>query len=860
MRRSFFQKAEKTLLSPPEDRNRNEPDPSTPPLRKTARKTIPKGNGESQKKQIAILKELAAQATEKPCQSPGSDGSLSEGSKETLSNGATKSGKGKRKRIIYSDSEESNDTPHSKKPSVSDETVTTPNESPIKKELSDIDAEDTPKERENLNDENQSKQDDARGQSCEKSKGKKKAGAGKRRQKNGQERNSKGTSEEDERSDANSSKDTRPVEQKTSAILPFFQKKSEKPESKDDITSDYQPDKAQYHPIEDACWKRGEKVPYWALAKALQAIEATSSRLKMIDILANYFRSVMVLTPEDLLPSVYMCLNKIAPAWEGREYMHALFHTCCLSHFLFHFTWHLHAAQELGVGESHLMKAIGRATGRSVDKIKADIGNKGDLGIVAETSKSHQRMMFQPPRLMLRTVFEKLKEIALMTGHAVVNKKIEKIQGLLVACRQSEARYFIRSLQGKLRIGLAEQSILQALAQSCVLTPPGQDYPPEILDASKGISSDSFKSKLESSALLLKTTYCIMIHLLESGDMHIYSRNQEDNTSKYPDIISKFKSWIAEKENHDPQVVSCILDSEAVAWDREKEMILPFQVLSTRKRKDANESEIKVHVCIFAFDLLYLNGESLVKKPFLERRQLLRTHFKDIPGEFVFAKSMDSTNTEDIAEFLEESVKGNCEGLMVKTLETEASYEIAKRSHKWLKLKKDYLEGVGDTLDVVPIGGYLGKGKRTGTYGGFLLAVYDTDNEEFQTVCKIGTGFSDEQLTTHTEFFKKHLMEGPKSYYRYDSSLAPDHWFEPVQVWEIKCADLSISPIHKAGAGIVDPEKGISLRFPRFLHIRDDKTPEDATTAAQVGEMYGNQEQVKNKASGTQKLDDEGFY
>ena len=197
---------------------------------------------------------MAAQGAEKPSQSPGSDGSVSEGS-----NCVTKSGKGKRKRIIYSDSEESNDTPHSKKPSISDEAVTTPIESPVKKESSDNDARESSKEKENLNDENQSKQDDAKGQSHEKSKGKKKAGVGKKKQKDGQKRNSKGTSEEEEKTDASSSKGIKPVEQKTSAMLPFFQKKSDKPESKDDLTSDYQPDKAQYHPIEDACWKREEK-------------------------------------------------------------------------------------------------------------------------------------------------------------------------------------------------------------------------------------------------------------------------------------------------------------------------------------------------------------------------------------------------------------------------------------------------------------------------------------------------------------------------------------------------------------------------------------------------------------------------
>ncbi|XP_069186184.1 DNA ligase 1 isoform X2 [Procambarus clarkii] len=658
-----------------------------------------------------------------------------------------------------------------------------------------------------------------------------------------------------------------------------------------DLGGSYNPKKEKYHPIKDAFWKAQEKVPYLALAKTMELIENTSGRLKTIEILANFFRSVIVLMPDDLLHCVYLCLNKVAPSFEGIE---------------------------LGIGETILMRAIAQSSGRSVEKIKLDAEQKGDLGIVAEQSRSNQRVMFQPANLTVRGVFEKLKEIALMTGTASQSKKIDKIKGMFVACRLSEARYLIRSLSGKLRIGLAEQSVLQALAQACFLTPPGQTYPPEVIDAGKKMAPDKLKAKLDNYGLILKTTYCefpsydkiipvllnegleelpnhcqltpgiplkpmlahptsgvsevlkrfenakftcefkydgerAQIHLKEDGSISIYSRNQEDNTTKYPDIIARLKSALGE------EVKSCVIDSEAVAWDREKKQILPFQVLSTRKRKDATESEIKVQVCVFPFDLLYLNGKPLVTEPFERRRALLQENFKEVEGEFVFAKSMDSTNTEDIEEFLEESIKGNCEGLMIKTLDVDATYEIAKRSHNWLKLKKDYLDGVGDTIDVVVIGGYTGRGKRVGQYGGFLLACYDQDNEEYQTLCKIGTGFTDEDLQTHTTFFKDHIIDKPKSYYRYENSIAPDHWFEPVQVWEIKCADLSISPVHKAASGIVDPEKGISLRFPRFLRIREDKNPEDATSAAQIAELYNSQDQIKNKKS-SGKTVEEDFY
>ncbi|KAI9096933.1 ATP-dependent DNA ligase [Phlyctochytrium arcticum] len=593
--------------------------------------------------------------------------------------------------------------------------------------------------------------------------------------------------------------------------------------------------------------------------------EGKQVRLQIIAFLTAFFKKVIQYCPKDLLACVYLCLNRIGPEYEGKE---------------------------LGIGESILIKAVASATGRSAQAIKTDLDTQGDLGLVAQSSKGNQKTMFPPPPLTVSFVFKTLHEIASISGQSSQSLKIGKINKLLVACKGNEPKYLIRSLEGKLRIGLAEQSILQALGNASVLSDPAAMKLSEEKRAAKladagpvlkhvynelpnydeivpsllkyGISDLAKHCKLRPGVplkpMLAHPTKSLtevldrftnmtftceykydgeraQIHLLEDGQMRVYSRNSENLSAKYPDIIEAMPKILK------PSVTSFVLDCEAVAWDRNKKCILPFQVLSTRKRKDVQTADIEVQVCVFAFDILYLNGAALTGQTLKARRELLYENFNEKEGIFLFAKHQESSNVEEIQTFLDESVEGNCEGLMVKTLEKEASYEPSKRSRNWLKVKKDYLAGVGDTFDLVVIGGYTGKGKRTGWYGGFLLACYDEDREEYQSICKIGTGFSEEQLAQHSTFLKSHIIPAPKSYYKWTDSpnLRPDVWFDPVQVWEVKAADLSISPVHKAAMGLVDPNKGISLRFPRFMRIRDDKKAEQATNATQIAEFYQSQ-------------------
>ncbi|POI33348.1 hypothetical protein CIB84_002901, partial [Bambusicola thoracicus] len=599
-------------------------------------------------------------------------------------------------------------------------------------------------------------------------------------------------------------------------------------------------------------------VPYLAVARTFERIEEASSRLKIIEILTNLLRSVVALSPSELLPCLLLCLNRPGAASEGLE---------------------------LGIGETLLTRALAQATGRQLAQIRSEAQDKGDLGLVAESSRCTQRTVVPPAPLSASGVLGKLREMAAMSGNASASKKIDIIKGLFVACRHSEARYLVRSLSGKLRIGLAEQSVLTALAHAVALTPPGQEWPLAVVDAGQSMAPDARRTWLEEQSRILKQTYCelpdyaaivpvLLEHGLEQLPKHCGitpgvplkpmlaqpARCVSELLKRFEEaaFTCEYKYDGERTQVLKPGVRSCILDAEAVAWDKVTKQLQPFQVLMTRKRKDVDAAAIKVQVCVYAFDLLYLNGEPLVREPLATRRQLLRQSFEEVEGEFLFATSMDTRSADEVSDFLDKAIKASCEGLMVKTLEVEATYEIAKRSHKWLKLKKDYLDGLGDTLDLVVIGAYLGKGKRAGIYGGFLLACYDEESEEYQSICKIGTGFTEESLEKHYNFLKEHVLTQPRPYYRWDNAVAPDRWLAAVQVWEVKCGDLSISPVYRAAVGLVDEDKGISLRFPRFLRVRGDKKPEEATSSTQVAELYKKQQQIQNQQQA--EKGDEEFY
>ncbi|XP_058778874.1 DNA ligase 1-like [Vicia villosa] len=633
---------------------------------------------------------------------------------------------------------------------------------------------------------------------------------------------------------------------------------------------------SKFNPCTVAYWEKGKPVPFLFLCLAFNLIGEEDGRIKKTEIACNLLRTVIHATPEDLLPIVYLFSGTLAPPQEGLE---------------------------LRIGEPTINTVIAEAYGTTEKRIKEWIKeDKLELELVAQSRRLSQSMLRKPESLTVRKVFKTFHLIAKESGKNSQEKRKNHIKSLLFAATDREPVYLYRLLKKDLNIKCDKQTLLSALGHAAVYTEEHSKVPPEIqspLEEAESIVKEAYSvspdfNKIVSALLtdgvwllpkkcsftvgdpvqpmLAKPINCVsdaltkfkdieiaceykydgeraQIHYMENGSVEIYSRNSKRITGEFPDVVA------AVSRLRKTNVSSFVLDCELVAYDRAKQKILPLQTLSSRARKDVNLSDIKVDVCIFAFDLLFLNGQALLQKNLKTRREYLYASFEEESGFLQFGTSLTSNDAKEIQKFLDQAVSASCEGLIFKPLSKSATYVTSQKSRIWLKLKKDYQDKIGDTLDLVPIGAYYGRGKRKGVYGSFLLACYDNENEEFQAMCNIGTGFTDAKLKELFDILRSKVIMKPKANYRYNAEKTkPDVWFEDSEVFEVKASDLTCSLEYQAAIGLVYSDKGISLRFPRLVRVRTaNKAPDQASSSKLVAEMYKAQAQ-KQESHGQSKM------
>ncbi len=569
-------------------------------------------------------------------------------------------------------------------------------------------------------------------------------------------------------------------------------------------------------------------------------MEETTKRLELTKLLVDLFEK----TPQELISKiVYLIQGKLRPDFEGIE---------------------------LGVGEKLAIRAISKSSGIPIKRIEEDYRKVGDLGHAASiVLEQKTQTTFVVEDITIERVYDTLYKIAKLDGTRSQDMKMKYISSLLNDANPLEARFILKILLGILRLGIAENTVMDALAAAYTGTKENR----ELLEKAYNVSSDlgkvaevtakkgldgiktfqvtvfnpirpmlaervkSEKEAMEKMGNKFAAEYKLdgeraQIHV-KSNAVKLFSRSLEDITGHYPDIVEKIPKNL--------KVSDAILEAEVVAINEDSGEYLPFQELMHRRRKYKVEKAVSEYpITVNFFDLLYLDGKSCLEVEYTKRREMLQK----ILSENEFAKLVPMTviqNENEIEDFLENSINSGCEGLMLKLL--DASYKAGARGSSWLKLKREYRNELGDSIDLIVIGAFFGRGRRTGKYGTLLLAAYDDQNDTFPSICKVGTGFTDEDLDQLYQLLqdKVTLKKNP----RIDSEMEADVWFEPELVLEIMASEITLSPIHKTAMNAIRKNSGLALRFPKFTgKLRLEKTPEDASTPQEVIALYKGQRKV----------------
>ncbi len=574
---------------------------------------------------------------------------------------------------------------------------------------------------------------------------------------------------------------------------------------------------------------------YFDLVTALGDMENTSKRLELTEILVKLFK----ITSSDTISKViYLIQGKLGPNFMGIE---------------------------LGVAERLAIGAVSKSSGIStkyIEKIYQKTGDLGDVAVNVLTKKA--QTTFTKDIITIDRVFNTFYKIANLVGVGSKYMKMRYISSLLNDSNPLEAKFLLKILLGTLRLGIADNTILDALSIAYTDSKKNRI----ILENAYNISSDLGKvaqiisknginginrfrisifnpirpmlaDRIKDEIILLEKTKKIsaeykldgervQIHL-KNNTVVLFSRSLENITKYYPEIRERAPKNINSNE--------VILEAEIVAINENTGKFLPFQELMHRRRKYNIDAAIsKYPITINFFDILYMDGKDCTDYRYYKRRKILEETI--IENEFMKIIPMKMIeNKLELNDFLEDSINDGCEGLMLKIIDSK--YRAGTRGSSWIKLKREYKNKLGDSLDLVIVGAFFGKGRRTGRYGTLLLSTYDNENDMFPTICKVGSGFTDNNLDQFYQLLSNKISL--KKNFRVDSSIEANVWFDPDLVIEVVASEITLSPLHKTAKSKIK-SSGLALRFPKFTgKIRTDKTPESASTVNEIISLYKNQ-------------------
>ena len=579
------------------------------------------------------------------------------------------------------------------------------------------------------------------------------------------------------------------------------------------------------------------------IAEIFERMENTTKRIELTNLLVELLKKI----PKKIIPNaVYLLQGIIRPNFEGVE---------------------------LGVAEKLAIRAISKSSGLSIKKIEDDYKKCGDLGITASNIlKLKTQTTFTAEKITLERVYETLFRIAKLEGKGSQDLKMKYISSLLNDATPLEAKFVLKILLGTLRLGIAENTVMDALAIAFT----GKKENKEQIENAYNVSSDlgkvslivatngideikKFKislfnpirpmladrAKSEQEVIkkmpeLFAAEYKldgerVQIHI-QANKIVLFSRRLENITQYYPDIVENVRKSLDIHEG--------VFEAEIVPINENTGEFLPFQELMHRRRKyNLVKAVSQYPITVNFFDVLYFDKKDCLNLAYSERRKILeRVVSEDNFSKLIPMKFIKSEN--EIVDFLENSINAGCEGLMLKT--PNAPYRAGSRGSNWLKLKREYRNELGDSLDLIVIGAYFGRGRRTGLYGTLLLGTFNPETNNFPSICKVGTGFTDESLDQLYQILSNKVTLKKNS--KIVSEMEADVWFEPELVLEIVASEITLSPIHKTGMDLIRKGSGLALRFPKFTgKIRYEKTVEDASTDEEVLALYKRQSKINLK-------------